>query len=540
MYDLSILIPARNEMFLARTVEDILSNIEGKTEIIVVLDGAWADPGIADDERVRIIYFPESLGQRAATNKAAELSRAKYVMKVDAHCAFDKGFDVKMMKEMKDNWTMVPIMRNLHVFDWVCEDGHRRYQGPSGDCEQCGKPTQRDIVWNPKKSPQSKCYAFDSEPHFQYFGEFNKRPEGKGTITPSMSLQGSCWMLTREKYWELNVCDEKFGSWGSQGIEVAVKTWLSGGQVMCNQNTWYAHMFRTQGKDFGFPYDNPQSKVEDAKAYARNLFYTQQWDKAIYPLSWLVEKFAPVKNGRKVFWTEDDIAKLKEGEKPVNKGIIYYTDNRLNVKLAKRVQTQLSKMGLPIVSASLKPMTHFGQNIHLPLERGYLTMFKQQLAALEASTADVVYFCEHDVIYHPSHFKFVPPRKDTFYYNVNVWKVRAEDGHALWVNNCRQVSGIVVYRETALKHYRERVAYVEKHGFKRNMGFEPGTHNRVKWEYEVKSESWMSEFPNIDMRHDKNLTQNRWSPDLFRDKRNCQGWTEKKVNEIKGWENFKY
>lgn len=48
-----------------------------------------------------------------------------------------------------------------------------------------------------------------------------------------------------------------YGSWGNQGIEVACKTWLSGGRVLVNHNTWYAHMFRTQGAEFGFPY--PQS-----------------------------------------------------------------------------------------------------------------------------------------------------------------------------------------------------------------------------------------------------------------------------------------
>ena len=34
--DLSILIPARNEMFLRRTIEDILEHMEGDTEIIAV------------------------------------------------------------------------------------------------------------------------------------------------------------------------------------------------------------------------------------------------------------------------------------------------------------------------------------------------------------------------------------------------------------------------------------------------------------------------------------------------------------------------
>jgi glycosyltransferase involved in cell wall biosynthesis len=313
-YDLSILIPARNEMFLARTVEDILQNIEGKTEVIVVLDGAPADPPIKDDPRVTVIYNAESIGQRAATNEAAKLSKAKYLIKCDAHCSFDKGFDRKMIeafKETGDNVTMVSIMRNLWAFDWVCPNGHTRYQGPSGVCKECGKETTKDIKWIGKTNPQSKSYCFDSEPHFQYFKDYTKRPEYKKdleekNLTETMSLQGSFFMLSREKYFELNICDEAFGSWGSQGIEVACKTWLSGGRVIVNHNTWYAHMFRTQGGDFGFPYENSGSKIDHAKKTARELFFDNKWDKQIYPLSWLIEKFWPVPG-----WSEEMRAKIK-------------------------------------------------------------------------------------------------------------------------------------------------------------------------------------------------------------------------------------
>jgi glycosyltransferase involved in cell wall biosynthesis len=144
MRELSILIPARNEMFLARTIQDILENIESDTEIIVALDGQWAEPPIPQNDRVNIIYVPESIGQRAATNLACKLSTAKYVMKVDAHCSFDKGFDRKMIeafKETGDNVTMVPTMRNLWAFDWKCYHcGWKKYQGPTPlKCEQCGK-----------------------------------------------------------------------------------------------------------------------------------------------------------------------------------------------------------------------------------------------------------------------------------------------------------------------------------------------------------------------------------------------------------------
>ena len=169
-YDLSILIPGRNEMFLGKTIENILANIEGKTEVIAVLDGYTVPvPELPQDSRVTIVNLPKSIGQRAATNVAARLSKSKYLMKCDAHCSFDKGFDVKMIAEMHDDWTMVPLMKNLHAFDWLCPDGHRRYQGPSGPCSECGKPTVRDIFWKAKERPNSVSYCFDSVPHFQYF-----------------------------------------------------------------------------------------------------------------------------------------------------------------------------------------------------------------------------------------------------------------------------------------------------------------------------------------------------------------------------------
>ncbi len=318
MKDLSILIPARNEMFFKNTIEDALKNIEADTEIIAVLDGQWADPPIPQNDRVNIIYVPEAIGQRAAANLACRLSEAKYIMKVDAHCSFDKGFDRKMLeafKEIGDNVTMVPTMRNLWAFDWKCYYcGWKKYQGPTPEkCGQCDKTDRirRKILWIGKTNPQSNSYCFDAEPHFQYFGDYTKRPEYKKDLeekglTETMSLQGSCFMCTREKYLELNLCDEELGSWGNQGLEVACRTWLSGGRVLVNHKTWYAHMFRTQGGDFGFPYKQHENEVRKTKKKVWGLFFNKNWPKQIHPMSWLVEKFWPVKG-----WTQEDLDKLK-------------------------------------------------------------------------------------------------------------------------------------------------------------------------------------------------------------------------------------
>jgi glycosyltransferase involved in cell wall biosynthesis len=292
MYDLSILIPARNEMFLNKTIQDIFAHMEGNTEVIVVLDGQWPVEPIPDYPRLTLIYHPVSIGQRAATNEAARLSDAKYLMKVDAHCAFDQGFDVKLMADMQDDWTMAPLMKNLHAFDWVCENGHRRYQGPSGVCTdtECGKPTTMDILWISKNNPKSTSYRFDKELHFQYWNEYKHKQ--KGDLVESMSLQGSAFLVTRKKYFELDICDENHGSWGQQGTEVACKTWLSGGRIIVNKKTWYSHLFRTQGGDFGFPYPNPG--INKARKYSKKLWLENRWDKAIHPLQWLIDKFSPV------------------------------------------------------------------------------------------------------------------------------------------------------------------------------------------------------------------------------------------------------
>lgn len=321
MRDLSILIPARNEMFLARTIQDILENIEMDTEIIAVLDGEWANPPIPQHERVNVVYLPESVGQRAATNVAARLAQGKYVAKVDAHTAYDKGFDRKMIEAFQitgDNVVMVPIMRNLHAFDWKCYScGYRKYQGPTPEkCEKCGgTKLRRKTVWQPRRGTYSQSYSFDSEPHFQYFSEYKNTPgyiEGKAKngLTESMSLQGSFFMCTLDNYWKLKMSDESLGNWGNQGIELACKMWLSGGKVIINHNTWYAHMFRTQGGDFSFPYPQSGRGVEKTKRKVWDYFFDGKFEHQIKPVSWLVEKFWPIPG-----WSDEALKELKNREK---------------------------------------------------------------------------------------------------------------------------------------------------------------------------------------------------------------------------------
>lgn len=214
--------------------------------------------------------------------------------------------------------------------------------------------------------------------------------------------------------------------------------------------------------------------------------------------------------------------------------MVYYTDSRLDEMIASAVRNSLGAVcnGHELVSVSLKPL-RFGRNIHLSLERGYLTMAKQQLAGLEALNSDVAFMVEHDVIYPACHFDFIPPRKDVFYYNLNWWKVRMEDGQALHFK-AKQVSGLCAYKEILIDYYRNRVRLIESGEIGGRRHFEPGGQN-YRDNYSKLTpcgfETWFSEIPYVDIRHKSVVTRNIFDPSGYRNQ--VVDWTM--ADEIPYW-----
>lgn len=559
-YDLSVIIPARNEMFLQNTVDDLTNQKRGNTQIIVIADGGWPlPPGLKKHPDVVLYHRETSIGQRAAINHGARISNAKYIMKLDAHCRMDEGFDVKLMADCEYKDIIVPRLYNLHAFDWKCTNcGHQTYQGPKlTKCTKCEQTAEHEMlmVWEPRWSRVTNSMRFDSDLHFQYWRDFNKsREEGKGDFTPTMGLLGACWFLHRDFYWDIDGSDEAHGSWGQQGTEIACKAWLSGGRLMCNQKTWYSHLFRTQ-PGFGFPYPLTHGQTERARAYSKSFWREGRWDKAVHPLSWLVEKFWPVPG-----WTADALEELKATEKGrkvqfaiameseknrqhvqsasdngLTKGIVYYTENQCREPIFSKVQQNLKNAinGHLLVSVSLKPID-FGENFVLGLERSYVTMFQQILMGLSQLDTDIAYLCEHDVLYAPDHFSFTPPAKDVYYYNENVWYVSARSGRSLFHYH-RSVSQLCGYRTFLLDHYRERLARIEKEGFSYRNGFEPGTRRISHGGYDnYTAQSWFAQRPNVDIRdHGTNLTRTLWKKENYRNPKYTAGWEES--DHVPGW-----
>jgi len=228
---LSIIIPARTEKFLNKTIRDILEKATGKIEVFPVLDGyddVEYEPII--DKRVKYIRLPNPHNherhKRQGINVGVSISRGKYIMWIDAHCVLAKGFDEVLTRDCKDNWVMVPrrYKMNYRKWDRVIEKNRPPidYVYP---------------MWQFLKKNRIAGYRWDI-----------KSEERKDImIDDIMITQGSLICMTRKWFDKMGFMQLKgYTGWGQEGEEVCLKTILNGGRAVVNKNTWYAHLHKGQ------------------------------------------------------------------------------------------------------------------------------------------------------------------------------------------------------------------------------------------------------------------------------------------------------
>ena len=229
-----------------------------------------------------------------------------------------------------------------------------------------------------------------------------------------------------------------------------------------------------------------------------------------------------------------------------NTGIIYYTDNRLDGNIIyQEAQKTVLASGLPIVSCSLKPID-LGMNIVLKDRvRSYPTMALQILTALEALETKYVFFAEHDVLYNKTHWDFVPPTDDIYYYNVNNYRWLFPDDYLITYSGLTSLSSLCCNRKLAIAHYKLRLDLIEKWGldkirgreprWARRFGYEPGTKKKRKGgvsdEEHIKRRSAL---PNIDIRHSLTFSRPKVSVEEF--KHVPSDFQRTLITEIPGWD----
>lgn len=232
----------------------------------------------------------------------------------------------------------------------------------------------------------------------------------------------------------------------------------------------------------------------------------------------------------------------------MKKGIIYYSDFNCEPKILEACLNQLKKsFEGEVVSVTLNKPLDFGKNFVLKGERSNTTYNRQILKALEVSTADYVFFTEHDVLYSKEHFDFTPPKDDTFYYDLAIYRWDYPNDRAINYDNLTSLSMMCCNRKLALNYYTKKLDRIIKSGWDkedgignmqpiwmRALGYEPGTkRRRIGGFSDDVSERWTSKVPCVDIRHGNTLSRPKTNLNDF--KHPPTNFKEIALEQIPGW-----
>lgn len=277
----SIIIPAYKEPYLNKTIESLLSGAMGEIEIIPVIDCYPLDELLSKDPRVKPIILVKNKGMRGAINEGIKAATGEYLMKIDAHCVIEKGYD-KALTGHPENWLMIPRRYPLNEERW--------------DRDQHGRIKDYHYLTFPGKDDPKYGFSFQPQPLWK---------KNDLTIDDTMTFQGSCWVANRKYFMEhIGLLDDThYGTFAQEQQEIGLKYWLGGGAIKVNKDIWYAHLFK-KGKHYEGGKFTTRHKKDQAH-FKGNEYSTKHWmdneePNMIHPFSWLINKFWPLPG-----WSED-------------------------------------------------------------------------------------------------------------------------------------------------------------------------------------------------------------------------------------------
>jgi len=273
---LSVVIPSYKDKYLKNTINDLLekSELGDQLEIIPVLDGYWVNPeDIVDDKRVKYLHLGGNRGMRGAINAGVLVSIGEYLMRVDEHQMFDKGYDRKILENIEDNWIVTPRRYCLDVEKWEVMNEIPPVDYAILKIGKVGK--NKDFEDHPEENPYIEKFS----------GVGWDRPSRKDImIDETFAMQGSCWFMKRS-WWDKVIGElqtEGYGPLYQDSHEMVFKTWKAGGKLMVNKTTWHAHKHRKFPRTHSNGTKENPSNNEQCFKYSLNL-WRDYFEKEIAP-----------------------------------------------------------------------------------------------------------------------------------------------------------------------------------------------------------------------------------------------------------------
>jgi hypothetical protein len=225
--------------------------------------------------------------KRHGVNMVVDICHGEYVMSLDAHCMVAKGFDERLAKDHGgDNWVQIPRRYKLDAENWTIKS------------EEGRPPIDYEYVMFPLNYHRMSGSPKDGEDYHPalHGWRWDARSLARKDIPidDTMIFQGSCWFMKKDYFRKMGFMQvEGYSGWGQEAEELSFSTWLGGGRVVTNKNTWYAH-FHKNAKNGGRMYFMSKSSVKKCNNYSYDFWVNNRWKERIHDFEWLIEKFWPI------------------------------------------------------------------------------------------------------------------------------------------------------------------------------------------------------------------------------------------------------
>lgn len=278
---LTVILPAKSEIFLKKTIEECINKAKSNVEVLAILDGYdIPDEEVVKDSRVRYIKRPFKtfdLTKRQCINEAVEQASYDYVMALDAHCMLGEGYDLTILENTLENEVTILRREVLDAKEWKL---YRAEGRPPIDYEY--------FMW------QYFLKGLKGEEKgglHSYRWDDRTRERINILKDPTLSFQASQWATTKKWYKEIGLMQvEGYTGWGAEANEILLKSLQHGGNCYTLKQNYFCHLHK--GRTYGRMYNVPLGGIHAADFYSFDQFVNK--NRKIFVD--LIERFWPIPN----------------------------------------------------------------------------------------------------------------------------------------------------------------------------------------------------------------------------------------------------
>lgn len=172
-------------------------------------------------DKVRVVRNEVREGLIRSRVKAANMAMAKVLVFLDSHCEVEEGWLPPLLKEVKENPRRLacPVIENIHLENFSIEPVSTYLRG--------GFSWRMDFFWE-WLPPRDRA----------------RRLRDPTTSFPTPAMAGGLFAINKDWFMQLGAYDTKMDIWGGENIEMSLRVWMCGGDMVIVPCSKVGHIYK--------------------------------------------------------------------------------------------------------------------------------------------------------------------------------------------------------------------------------------------------------------------------------------------------------